>query len=758
MSTSTDGGTSNEGQSNETPSDHFNNNSGSTTTNTYGSGSTQDTTHKGLRAKITEQIKSAGPRDYEREFFRQPDKASNAQEFMENQNTCYGLRVFVFMPQKSSKLRLGYGIGKFDEGDDEVEDSQLAFVGDRDQFNTNPTMFALPNKKSYEWVDVKQDWNEERYLTFYEDAANKKTFKNRARGRAKEETVPRMAYFPLEATLAVLDTDGSPWEVLKALRRYEEDETSLLQPEHTKFIKKYLIAVMTNGTSEKESQLAIELKPVMSTNSNLARFKKERIEHLLGKAARSPVRQQAAAASSGQPNERMEELMSAVVNLAKTVHESNTTRPTFNHQQEGRQQESVLQVKELKGALAASVMGFTGVTEVHLCKKIWTTLLSSESNMTKRDELLQEMQKWARANSLEIEEDFLLETQFFKDLLAGDFTVGEPVATEHNINRGLTPQWFMPVTAEYKRQKEDDEQAEADTEGTRTLAEKRELQKVAERPPPETLVEFQVLVNTCAAFLFVLFGAGCDLYRKMLGLSTELKSSGSKRVKNLLPVVTIRQWHWEVCMDWRRYFYSRCKMSDFMDGEMPIFPQSMLSSLIQYITRGAEVPNITFPSKWRTSASRPPATYTSPVPPTAPVYNYQLPPPPQVPQPNTFAPQVQDKPTKPRSVSFQLSDLHPALQTPLHEYHNQYKGTVLLTEMCTRSGIVLGELTPHPKEGRNICYRHVLGCCGQGHKCTRKHLTIAEQGAKFCEKLYNQLKKGIAKLLAEPPEAKKSRR
>jgi len=81
------------------------------------------------------------------------------------------------------------------------------------------------------------------YLTFYEDAANKKTFKNHARGRTKEEKVPRMAYFPLEATLAVLDTDGSPWEVLKALRRYEEDETSLLQPEHTKFIKKYLIAV-----------------------------------------------------------------------------------------------------------------------------------------------------------------------------------------------------------------------------------------------------------------------------------------------------------------------------------------------------------------------------------------------------------------------------------------------------------------------------------------------------------------------------------
>lgn len=126
---------------------------------------------------------------------------------MEDQNTVYGLKVFVLMPQKSSKLCVGYGIGKFDEGDEEVEDSQLIFVGDRDQYNANPTMYALPKKKSYEWADVKQDWDEGRYLTFYEDAANKKTFKNRARGRTKEEKVPRMAYFPLEATLAVLDTD-----------------------------------------------------------------------------------------------------------------------------------------------------------------------------------------------------------------------------------------------------------------------------------------------------------------------------------------------------------------------------------------------------------------------------------------------------------------------------------------------------------------------------------------------------------------------
>lgn len=88
-------------------------------------------------------------------------------------------------------------------------------------------------------------WDEETYLTFYEDAANKKVFNNRGGRRAKNQKTPRM--------VAVLDTDGSPWEVLKALRCYEEDETSLLQPEHTKFIKKYLLQYDKRSIGKGES-------------------------------------------------------------------------------------------------------------------------------------------------------------------------------------------------------------------------------------------------------------------------------------------------------------------------------------------------------------------------------------------------------------------------------------------------------------------------------------------------------------------------
>ena len=507
--------------------------------------------HRGLREKLEAQVAAALPQDYAREFARQQKLAAAysteaAKDFMWEQNmNFFSLRVFAFLEKKSAKLRVGYGIGVCDEGDEETDGYQLLFVGDRDQYNTTPPMYSLPKEKSYKWEDVKADYNVDNYLSFYEAEENKNVFKDRGGRRGTTEKVPTMMYIPYEAALLVVNSENgcTPWELLKGLTRLEEDDTSKIQPEHTALIKKFCIAAMAKGASEKDSKLAIELRPLNSPNNNVARFKREKINHLLDKPPKSPAMQKVAAQASVHAPEKMEELMSAVVNLANKVHATNNNSESTTPPQEMRQQDSALQgAKELKGALGASVMGFTGVTEIHSCMtKIWTILLSSESTMTKRDELLHEMQKWARAHSLEIEVDFLLESQFFKDLLAGDFTVGDPIATEYNIGRGLTPQWFMPVTAQYKRQKEDEEEAEAATESTRTLAEKRELQKVADRPPPENLGEILVLVNTGAAFLFVLFGNGCDLYKKMLGLSTELNSASSKRMKNLLSCVTIHQ-------------------------------------------------------------------------------------------------------------------------------------------------------------------------------------------------------------------------
>lgn len=282
------------------------------------------------------------------------------------------------------------------------------------------------------------------------------------------------------------------------------------------------------------------------------------------------------------------------------------------------------------------------------------------------------MKKWAREEGVQIEEDFMLEKQWFTDLLAGDFTRGEPCATEHNISRGMSPQWLLPVSFDYKRLKEDEEQAADSTEGTRTLAERLELQSVGLRPPPETLEELKLLVTTCAALLFVLFGNGCDLYKKMMGIYVELKSAASNRVKKILPILTIRQWYWEICQDWRRYFHQRCMVSDFEGGVLPLFPSSTLQTLVPYVTRGVGIGNITFPPKWNTNATQPPLRYTNPVAQQAPVYHqYTLPPPPNVPTPQAFDDGTKTsgggkkKPAakKQKTGTFDLSSLHKIVQT-----------------------------------------------------------------------------------------------
>lgn len=102
--------------------------------------------------------------------------------------------------------------------------------------------------------------------------------------------------------------------------------------------------------------------------------------------------------------------------------------------------------------MAAAVKGFTGVTDIRFCKLvIWHMLLSTDSLLTKRDEIMTAMKKWAREEGVQIEEDFMLEKQWFTDLLAGDFTRGEPCATEHNISLipSINGAWCQTLKAEY---------------------------------------------------------------------------------------------------------------------------------------------------------------------------------------------------------------------------------------------------------------------------------------------------------------------
>ena len=197
----------------------------------------------------------------------------------------------------------------------------------------------------------------------------------------------------------------------------------------------------------------------------------------------------------------------------------------------------------------------------------------------------------------------MLERSFFTDIATGDLSLGELVATEHNINRGLTSQWILDVAYEYKPQKKDKEQADDETRHMRTWSEKLNLQRITTRLPPDTLQGIQLSSATFAGLVCVLFGKGCDLYTKIMGITAALHSPAMKKVKNLLPALTIRQWHWEMCCVARWFFHSRCKQKEFNKG-IPIFPKSLLQTLIPYIEGGQSIDNITFPQKWRSNATK----------------------------------------------------------------------------------------------------------------------------------------------------------
>ena len=240
---------------------------------------------KGLRAKLMELIPLASDQDYEREFGHQPKivlpayDGKKAKDFMAAQKSGFGLRVFGFLEAKSSRIRIGYGLGKFDEGDEEISESQILFVGDRDEFNTTLAMFILPKDNSYKWTETKTNYDKEEFLTHCNDGDNKNKYR---KGGTDSQKLPRVVYLPYNAALVINDNNGATYNLVLELVLLEGGATSKSAPQHTAFIKKWCIGAMAEGTISTISKLAITLTAITTPYQTFARFCQEKINHLLG--------------------------------------------------------------------------------------------------------------------------------------------------------------------------------------------------------------------------------------------------------------------------------------------------------------------------------------------------------------------------------------------------------------------------------------------------------------------------------------------
>lgn len=504
--------------------------------------------HQGLAVKVAEQIAAASAEDYDREFERQQNVETDydddkAKAYMDGENNALKLRLYGIMVKGSTKVNIVWGFGKCEEEAAQLGDTTLVFLGDKDEYGDMPPMYGLPKDNGYKWAGLESVYDEEgTFTTFYNDAGNANKYRpapTRTTANKTMVNLPRLILLPFEAGLAAVSKECTPAELFKEVVRLEGDTTCKITPQHSVLIKNWLMGAAQKGTGN-NSALAVELRTITVSSREYRHFKQLKGEWMLGRNAMAMATPPAAVQGQNttvdqrldQMGRLVERSMAAMEAMAKS--NNNQSPPTTTTTSTTQPSNPLMGIKRLEGSLGAAVCGWSGVDDVKDVPKAWLLFLSSKPLLDKRDDILEGVVKWGKDNNYPVNEDFFLDKLFFSDMVAGDLAVGEAGATEHNIDRGFTPQWTLDTTLEYKRKKKDEEEADDETQHTRTMGEKLSLTKVTSMKPPETLEEFKMNTATFTGLTYVCFGQGCDLYKKLEGICATLHSPTVRQIKSLL--------------------------------------------------------------------------------------------------------------------------------------------------------------------------------------------------------------------------------
>jgi len=756
---STNGGLSQQGQQQvllgQTPTNNNNNNSGTNATSVD--------THMGVEKALLKQINTATEEDYVAALSRQASvegsKAEKAKEFIVQQYSAYDLRIFGFMlDDGSNTIRYGFALCQFPEGDPDIGDATILFVGDRDPFtNDNPPMYKLPTDNGYKWVSVKSTWNPEDLVQHYSSPDNEGKFR---KASGTNMHVPRLIDLPFEAGLIVVRNACTPYQLVTELIRLEQDPNCKIQSSNTSFIKMWCEAAMVEGAKNK-SKLGITISPIASQNRAFLKFKGLRAASQLG----DPSKAQPSSSSDLTPRrkamqeelDQVKELLVAnaklVASMAKQASEDKLENDS-NKKQPSTSSNQLSETGTFEGALLAAVKGFSGTAEYTLLQLVvWTTVVSKKKLNDKRDVIHEAVEKWGLANGYTVSDDFRLDKSFITDVSNGDMAVGEARATAQNVNRGFSLHATLTVSFELRATLDAQEQAEDKTEHTRTYEEKLKLMEIVQRSPPESIEELTLNTNTYTGMLHSFFGSGCPLYIEFLAICAVLNGKVVKQAKRMYDHLKVKQYHFAMCNAIAEFFTQRVRESAFKSGNIAWPSVAFSEILIPFIKDGRHYENLCFPPEWRARRGgyNPPVApqqYQAPPPPPSAA----LPPPPPPPRPEVRNPFV-DRTNNP--------DIHPLLRQEWDVVKRKCGGC-LPSLRCIREksgrGVSNSKSLPTMPEftrdgGSTLCYTWILGGCRGGHMCGLDHPRSVELTEDFCRRFNDKTKSARSWIVAHSAEA-----
>ena len=134
------------------------------------------------------------------------------------------------------------------------------------------------------------------------------------------------------------------------------------------------------------------------------------------------------------------------------------------------------------------------------------------------------------------------------------FNPGVPVEMYESAESGISPLMVIPRTAKQIEEDIRREEAESESQGTRTQAEALQMKKSDPRRPPRNWYESKEILATFSALLCVLFGDVCPLYDHIYKLWRVLNHPSIKSVKLKFTGIRCAHITWKLLEETRLFF------------------------------------------------------------------------------------------------------------------------------------------------------------------------------------------------------------
>ena len=644
-----------------------------------------------------------------------------------------GLVVFAFMRPGSSSIHLIHSPQTYvtHRQDDDLKGKDIAFVGDRTQFQPSPTAIILSEKSPWSWITKPFHLDQTVMETFYADGTNKHKLwiPPPPSKKDKSKSFPRLLFLPTAFVPYCTEKPRTPFELHQGIIQYITTANTSVTLEDCKLVLNWCIAASHTDAGSTNSWLAYPIEAAISNNPRFYQWTNRRLTTIFGTlpgTTSMPLTTIDAPASMDWTS--MEKhLRAGIVEGLRPVIDA------AKHDELAPAAATSSKGKEYDDQQWYMIMGFSHVSDPEALPPVWASFAQTKNSEAHRLEIGAHMRSWGEARRVVI----------VKNMEFSERTLGYIVKMQFNppgcsgtafyssIDKGLTILSCRPPEGEELEALRDRELKELQVEGNRTLADILSVPAIAGNiKPAEDYHELHLNLGTFCALLWTLFGPKCHYYMKCFSLWKAMEDDTIFAARRRFTPLLCRQLTWAIIEDGRRYF-SRVMTQRHFDrldeGEEIEFPKSRLDDVKDAVLYQTSLMRPSFPVEWRGDwhggkrpklsvgsvevASFIESTATTP---TAAIQAQSTPSVISGLSQGSTESQGNSRLRRPTQAGIRETDVDTTLKA-LMQGHLRANNFIQLGAVLRNSNLSFSDLPTLPKymvNGRNaLCYNYVLGNC-----------------------------------------------